>query len=187
MRGKYTKEELNEMLLEKNLDEFYFAILETKTENITEDEFNKTIDNSQFAKSKEKDIFDELLENDLINKALRETIKLFPCIAAVRRMAVLTMIGDDIYNIGMPSFLDLDKEKIIRFDNVTKYYDESNARVRLFTPEEEPAIKEPEMLIDLDDETIAREYEKNVDQKSRDDLTLDFIADIKGKPFTKTR
>ena len=80
-------------------------------------------------------------------------------LAQVRHLAILTMVDDDVYDIGSAKFEDLKRNKIIRFDNLTTLYDESNARVRYFTPEEEPQLTQRTVLVDVDDESIIQTYE----------------------------
>ena len=60
------------------------------------------------------------------------------------------IIDDDVYDIGSAKFEDLKRDKIIHFDNLTTLYDESNARVRYFTPEEEPQLTQRTVLVDVD-------------------------------------
>ena len=109
-------------------------------------------------------------------------------LAQVRHLAILTMIDDDVYDIGSAKFEDLKRNKIIHFDNLTTIYDESNARVRYFTPEEEPQLTQKTVLIDVDDESIIQAYETSyIHQKESKDLTSDFFNEVKGKPYTLKR
>ena len=109
-------------------------------------------------------------------------------LSQVRHLAILTMIGDDVYDIGSPRFEDLKRNKIIHFDNLTTLYDESNARVRYFTPEEDPGLTQRTVLIDVDDESIIQSYENaHIHQKESKDLTSSFFIEVKGKPYTLKR
>ena len=109
-------------------------------------------------------------------------------LAQVRHLAILTMVDDDVYDIGSAKFEDLKRNKIIRFDNLTTLYDESNARVRYFTPEEEPQLTQRTVLVDLDDESIIQAYENaHIHQEESEDLTNDFFTEVKGKPYTLKR
>ena len=106
----------------------------------------------------------------------------------VRHLAILTMVDDDVYDIGSAKFEDLKRSKIICFDNFTTLYDESNARVRYFTPEEEPQLTQRTVLVDVDDEQIIQTYENaHIHQEESEDLTSDFFTEVKGKPYTLKR
>ena len=72
--------------------------------------------------------------------------------------------------------------------NLTTLYNESNARVRYFTPEEEPQLTQGTVLVDVDDESIIKAYEnEHIHQEESEDLTSDFFTEIKGKPYTLKR
>ena len=109
-------------------------------------------------------------------------------LAQVRHMAILTIIGDDVYDIGSAKFEDLKREKIIHYDNLANYYNETNARIRFFTPEEEPQLQQRTVLIDVDDESIVQAYEiAHIDQEESKDLTNSFFDEVKRKPYTLKR
>ncbi len=99
-------------------------------------------------------------------------------------MAILTMIDDQIYDIGNIEFVDAKRDKIIHYDNLTNYYDETNARLRFFT-KEEPRLKQKTVLVDVDDESMISLYEKtHVEREESEDLTGKFISEFKDKPYT---
>lgn len=109
-------------------------------------------------------------------------------LSQIRHLAILTMIDDDVYDIGSAKFENLKRNKIIHFDNFTTLYDESNARIRYFTPEEVPQLTKKTVLIDVDDESLFQAYEKaHVRQSESKDLTSDFITEFKGKSYTLKR
>ena len=83
---------------------------------------------------------------------------------------------------------NLKRNKIVHFDNLTTLYNESNARVRYFTPEEEPQLTQRTVLVDIDDESIIQAYEnEHIHQEESEDLTSDFFTEVKGKPYTLKR
>ena len=97
------------------------------------------------------------------------------------------MINDEVYYIGNLEFVDFKRNKIIHYDNFANYYDETNARVRFFTPEEEPRLKQKTILVDVDDESIFHAYEQaHVNQEENEDLTSNIFAQDKGK-YTLSR
>ena len=192
MNKKYSKKELDEILLSKKIDDFYFAILEIKNDNLTEEEMSELIDKSILVPDVEdKELsneFDELMKNELARMIAGAVLKAFSNCGVARRMAILTMVDDEVYNVCRPGFIDLSKEKIIRFDKVTDYYKEDEIEFRIFTKEEDPDLEQDEVLMGFYDETAVCEYEKNnIQQNESEDLTLDFLIDAKDKPFTKRK
>lgn len=111
-------------------------------------------------------------------------------ISQIRCSAVLTMVDDEVYDIANMEFIDLKRKKIIHYDNLTNYYDETNARIKLVVPGEAPKLqlKQETVLLEVDDESLFYAYEKDhVNQEESKDLTSDFLAEVKGKPYTLSR
>ena len=113
---KYSQEELNQILLSKPLNEFYFAILENREKLLTNEEFEKIIsrdDNVYNEVSKEEvDNISNLLQKDeMLKKYSKDIMKVLYSFARIRQLAIITMIDDDVYNIGNIEFVDL-KSKI---------------------------------------------------------------------------
>ena len=187
---KYSQEELNQILLSKPLNEFYFAILENREKPLTNEEFEKIIsrdDNVYNGVSKEEvdDISNLLQEDEMLKNYSKDIMKIFYSFARIRELAIITMIDDDVYNIGNIEFVDLKSKKIINYDNFENYYNDKNARIRFFTPEEEPSIKQNTVLVDVDDESFIYAYEKaHINQKESEDLTSSFLTEVKGKTNT---
>lgn len=181
-----TQEEINEILLSKNLDDFYLAIIEKKQGTLTNEEYNEIT-------SKEKEYYGDTKEDvlNLINKIQNENIlkkfkddllKLMYSLGQIRYSAVLTMIDNKVYNIGVAKFENSDRNKIIHYDKFTNYYNDSNARLKLFTPKEEKMIIQNSVLLDVDDESNIFAYEKeHIHQKEKEDLTNNFINEFNKK------
>ena len=192
MTKKYSQEELDQILLSKKLNEFYLAIIEHRLELLTDEEYEEIsrIDKTFYGDNKDKaeDLFKQFETDERLKDFAPVLMRIMYNLAQVRHLAVLTMIGDDVYNIGSAKFEDLKRNKIIHFDNLTNFYDESNARVRYFTPEEEPQLTQRTVLLDIDDESIVQSYENaHIHQETSEDLTSDFFAEVKGKPYTLKR
>ena len=192
MTKKYSQEELDQILLSKKLNEFYLAIIENRLELLTDEEYEEIsrIDKTFYGDNKDKaeDLFKQFETDERLKDFAPVLMRIMYSLAQVRHLAVLTMIGDDVYNIGSAKFEDLKRNKIIHFDNLTNFYDESNARVRYFTPEEEPQLTQRTVLLDIDDESIVQSYENaHIHQETSEDLTSDFFAEVKGKPYTLKR
>ena len=192
MTKKYSQEELDQILLSKKLNEFYLAIIEHRLELLTDEEYEEIsrIDKTFYGDNKDEaeDLFKKFETDERLKDFAPVLMRIMYSLAQVRHLAVLTMIGDDVYNIGSAKFEDLKRNKIIHFDNLTNFYDESNARVRYFTPEEEPQLTQRTVLLDIDDESIVQSYENaHIHQETSEDLTSDFFTEVKGKPYTLKR
>lgn len=192
MTKKYSQEELDQILLSKKLNEFYLAIIENRLELLTDEEYEEISRSDKTFYGDNKDEAEDLFKKFETDERLKDfapvLMRIMYSLAQVRHLAVLTMIGDDVYNIGSAKFEDLKRNKIIHFDNLTNFYDESNARVRYFTPEEEPQLTQRTVLLDIDDESIVQSYENaHIHQETSEDLTSDFFTEVKGKPYTLKR
>lgn len=192
MTKKYSQEELEQILLSKKLNEFYLAIIENRQELLTDEEYEEISrrDKTIYGDNKDEveDLFKKVETDERLKEFAPDLMRVMISLAQVRHLAILTMIDDDVYDIGSAKFEDLKRNKIIHFDNLTTIYDESNARVRYFTPEEEPQLTQKTVLIDVDDESIIQAYETSyIHQKESKDLTSDFFNEVKGKPYTLKR
>ena len=192
MTKKYSQEELDQILLSKKLNEFYLAIIEHRLELLTDEEYEEIsrIDITFYGDNKDEaeDLFKKVETDERLKDFAPVLMRIMYNLAQVRHLAVLTMIGDDVYNIGSAKFEDLKRNKIIHFENLTTFYDESNARVRYFTPEEEPQLTQRTVLLDIDDESMVQSYENaHIHQEESEDLTSSFFIEVKGKPYTLKR
>ena len=192
MNKKYTQEELNQILLSKPLNEFYLAIIENRQELLTDEEYDEITKKEKIIYGDNKDEVEALFKKIETDKQTKDfssnLIKLVYSLAQIRHMAILTTIGDDVYDIGSAKFEDLKRNKIIHYDNLTNYYNETNARIKLFTKEEEPLLTQDTALLDVDDESIALAYENShIRQEESKDLTNSFFAEVKGKAYTLKR
>ena len=192
MTKKYSQEELDQILLSKKLNEFYLAIIENRQELLTDEEYEEISKRDKIIygdnKYEAEDLFKKVETDERLKDFAPDLMRVIFSLAQVRHLAILTMVDDDVYDIGSAKFEDLKRNKIIRFDNLTTLYDESNARVRYFTPEEEPQLTQRTVLVDVDDESIVQAYENaHIHQEESEDLTSDFFTEVKGKPYTLKR
>ncbi len=192
MNKKYSQEELDQILLSKKLNEFYLAIIENRQELLTDEEYeeisirNKIIYGDN--KDEAEDLFKKVETDERLKDFAPDLMRVIFSLAQVRHLAILTMIDADVYDIGSAKFENLKRNKIVHFDNLTTLYNESNARVRYFTPEEEPRLTQRTVLVDVDDESIIQAYEnEHIHQEESEDLTSDFFTEVKGKPYTLKR
>lgn len=192
MTKKYSQEELDQILLSKKLNEFYLAIIENRQELLTDEEYEEISKRDKIIygdnKDEAEDLFKKVETDERLKDFAPDLMRVIFSLAQVRHLAILTMVDDDVYDIGSAKFEDLKRSKIICFDNFTTLYDESNARVRYFTPEEEPQLTQRTVLVDVDDESIIQTYENaHIHQEESEDLTSDFFTEVKGKPYTLKR
>lgn len=192
MNKKYSQEELDQILLSKKLNEFYLAIIENRQELLTDEEYEEISRRNKIIygdnKDEAEDLFKKVETDERLKDFAPDLMRVIFSLAQVRHLAILTMIDADVYDIGSAKFENLKRNKIVHFDNLTTLYNESNARVRYFTPEEEPQLTQGTVLVDVDDESIIQAYEnEHIHQEESEDLTSDFFTEIKGKPYTLKR
>ncbi len=189
MDKNYLQEELNQILLSKKLNEFYLAIIENRQELLSDEEYEEIVRNDKniYGDNKEqvKDLINKVQTDKHLKNIAPNLMRIIFSLAQVRYLAILTMIDDNVYDIANTKFLDLRRKKIIHFDNFTSLYNESNARVRCYTPDEEPRLKQKTVLIDVDDVSIIQAYENAyISQEGSEDLTSDFFNEVNGKSYT---
>lgn len=192
MNKKYSQEELDQILLSKKLNEFYLAIIENRQELLTDEEYEEISRRNKIIygdnKDEAEDLFKKVETDERLKDFAPDLMRVIFSLAQVRHLAILTMIDADVYDIGSAKFENLKRNKIVHFDNLTTLYNESNARVRYFTPEEEPQLTQKTVLVDVDDESIIQAYEnEHIHQEESEDLTSDYFTEIKGKPYTLKR
>ena len=192
MNKNYSQEELDQILLSKKLNEFYLAIIENRQELLTDEEYEEISRRNKIIygdnKDEAEDLFKKVETDERLKDFAPDLMRVIFSLAQVRHLAILTMIDADVYDIGSAKFENLKRNKIVHFDNLTTLYNESNARVRYFTPEEEPQLTQRTVLVDVDDESIIQAYEnEHIHQEESEDLTSDFFTEVKGKPYTLKR
>lgn len=189
MIKKYSQKKINQILLTKQLNEFYLAIIENRQEILTDEEYTETINREKisYGDNIEKEV-DSLLSTIKANHHLKdfkkELMKILYSASQIRHLAILTFIDNNVYDIGNAKFVNLKRNKIIHYDNLANYYDETNARIRIFTPKEEPQLKVNAALLDVDDESIISVYgNTHVTQEESTDLTSAFFKEVNGKAY----
>ena len=191
MNNKYSQGELNQILLSKSLNDFYFAIIENRQELLTDEVYDEITKRNKIIcgdnKADVEDLFEKTQKDERLKDFSSDLMRLIYSLAQVRHMAILTVIDDDVYDIGNAEFVDLRRNKIIHYDRLINYYNKTNARIRIFTPEEEPQLTQKTALVDVDDESIAQSYEDaHIHQEESEDLTNSFFDEINGKPYIYT-
>lgn len=195
----YSQDELNQILLSKTLDDFYFSVIERRNEFLTEEEFKEItsrndIDYINDSKEIVDNMFDFFQNDENLKENASDFMRLFYSFARIRKFAVLTMIDDEVYDITNHVFVDLKRNKIVHYDNIVNYYNNSNARLRLVTPgetselEEVAYLKHAAVYIDLDDFSNFNNYKQvHINQDESEDLTSNFFSQVKRKSHTLSR
>lgn len=191
MTKEYSKEELERKLLEKNLEDFYLVTIENRQQLLTEEEYDAIVKNGAIVGDnvdEVEDLIDKVKNDKRMKGYTDDFLRAMYSWASIRHLAIVTMIDDEVYDIGNIQFIDLKRNKIVHFDRFTDFYSKDNARLKYFTPEEEPHLTEKTLLMDVDDESIIMAYEDAyVKQGDSNDLTREFFDEIKEKANQKIK
>ena len=112
MIKKYSQKKINQILLTKQLNEFYLAIIENRQEILTDEEYTETINREKisYGDNIEKEV-DSLLSTIKANNHLKdfkkELMKILYSASQIRHLAILTFIDDNVYDIGNAKFVNL--------------------------------------------------------------------------------
>ena len=105
MNKKYSQEELDQILLSKKLNEFYLAIIENRQELLSDEEYEEIIrkDKTIYGDNKEEveDLINKVQTDEQLKNFAPDLMKVMFGLAQVRHLAILTMIDDDVYDIGL--------------------------------------------------------------------------------------
>ena len=104
---------------------------------------------------------------------------------SIRSSGVVTLVNDQLYDIANCEFVDLNREEIIYYSNLTNILDESEVKLSIFTPRDFPSLKENTVLLDVIDENAMNNLNNALElcRKNADDsdLTEQFLNELKGK------
>ena len=181
---KYTRQELNEILLSKKVEDFYFVITQDVSDNLRSDEeaeemltkgemTEETVDKLSSLSDQLSSMLPGINKNDL------NSLLLFAC--EVNHKRVVTKIDDEtLYDVATLRFISLNKEKIVRFNNASEFYTNDNARPKLFNPKElQGLVSEDSVALDYDDVSSVSNYSQYAYESYPDvDLTEEFIKAI---------
>ena len=111
MNKKYSQEELDQIHLSKKLNEFYLAIIENRLELLSDEEYEEIIrkDKTIYGDNKEEveDLINKVQTDEQLKNFAPDLMKVMFGLALVRHLAILTMIDDDVYDIGSAKFENL--------------------------------------------------------------------------------
>jgi hypothetical protein len=178
MDNEYFQDEINEIVMSKDISEFYIAIIDRK--KMSDEELYDIL--SRNATSEEE--IEELKNLYNSAKILKMSLYdyLFELIGQIdeKSLAILTMIDDRIYNVPKGRFLDTDKNKIIHYEPLSNYLDSDQFSFTVVDAGIIPEITEDTALLAVtreQAEILKNYYEKNSKQEEEYDLTEDFIEE----------
>ena len=193
--NEFTQDDINEILLEKPLDDFYFVILELRPE-ITDDALDRILKCENIRIDDENNRELEKYKKDIagINvlykkgKLTREQLKnMFSNMYREKLFSIITMIDGQLYDTYEGYFLNLDNITIFNYQNVTNYYNNATAKV-ILVPKEElgdgfendvaaPCFRNLKYVIAYRDYYLNKEYDC--------DLTDELISELKSKKVNR--
>ncbi len=186
---KITRDELNEQLLNKQIKDFYVVAFERRKVPLTNAEFadlkkdynvNGNHSDQEFKKQLEIVSKDENFE-----QIYRSVLGLF---AQIRYRGVVTLIGDYLYDIVNAEFVDLKRNQIIHYENLSEYYNDTSARIIMVDPTEYPILKSPLAVLDIDNSEPLEDYEKTTLQNVKsNDLTKELMNEFIKQNKTRKR
>ena len=178
MDKEYFQDEINEIVMSKDISEFYIAIIDSK--RMSDEELYDTL----ISKATSEEEIEEL--KDLYNSAKVLKISLYDLFCELmgqsneKSLAILTMIDDRIYNVPKGGFLDTDKTQIIHYEPLNNYIDYNQFSFTVVDAGINPEITEDTVLLAVtreQSEILKNYYEKNSKQEEEYDLTEDFIEE----------
>lgn len=189
MKKEYSQEEINEILLSKSLDEFYMAIVQKK-DNPSDETY--PIYSPSLLDKESKEMMNRVNEAEKLAAdydasgmlaGILSTLKDFMwSTAKLKAEMIITMIGDQLYSLSERSFLDLNSWEILHYEPVTNYYDDTNVRIKICTPEEDPNLCEDCVVLDGDDDSYYNQYgDEMLARRDLSDVTADFLREVSQK------
>lgn len=189
MKKEYSQEEINEILLSKSLDEFYMAIVQKK-DNPSDETYS--IYSPSLLDEESKETMNRVNEAEKLAAdydasgmlaGILSTLKDFMwSTAKLKAEMIITMIGDQLYSLSERSFLDLNSWEILHYEPVTNYYDDTNVRIKICTPEEDPNLCEDCVVLDGDDDSYYNQYgDEMLARRDLSDVTEDFLREVSQK------
>lgn len=197
MKKEYSQEEINEILLSKSLDEFYMAIVQKKDNPSDEtypiyspsllDEESKEMMNRVNEAEKLAADYDASgmlagMLKDMVEGMLANLKNFIWDKAKLKGKMLITMVGDQVYSVTGRSFLNLDGWDILHYEPVTNYYDDTNACIKICTPEDDPRLHEDCVTLAVKDASYYNQYgDEMLARRDLSDVTADFLREVSQK------
>ena len=180
----YTTEEINEIILNKNVEDFYFVILQIRRDALlTADELEESNSLSNTIRETKRKLDSMvsvccMIYGNMTEAEMREYLY---SQAAINYMAVIIKLNDNLlYDCKNMEYVDLDKTMVVDYANANCYYDNDNARAGLVTPEENENLTKAVATLRMDDLSEYEEYKKRAytADYTSEDLTDEFVKEI---------
>ena len=193
MKKEYSQEEINEILLSKSLDEFYMAIVQKKdnpsdktypiySPSLLDEESKEMMNRVNEAEKQIANYEANGMLKDMVEGMLANLKDFMWATAKLKAEMIITMIEDQVYSLSTRSFLDLDSWEILHYEPVTNYYDDTNVRIKICTPEEDPNLCEDCVVLDGDDDSYYNQYgDEMLARRDLSDVTEDFLREVSQK------
>jgi len=178
MDNEYFQDEINEIVMSKDISEFYIAIIDRK--KMSDEELYDILSRNATSEEEIEELKDSYNSAKILKMSLYDY--LFELIGQIdeKSLAILTMIDDRIYNVPKGRFLDTDKNKIIHYEPLSNYLDSDQFSFIVVDAGINPEITEDTVLLAVtreQDEILSNYYEKHSKQEESYDLTEDFIEE----------
>ena len=175
-------EQLNEILLTKKVEDFYFIITQdVRNELLSEEDALKIFQDGEMS-NETKNNLNETSDvlTSLFGFGDSDITRFLASLCDVNHFRVVVRIGDLLYDVSRLAYVDLSKEKVVRYDSLSKYYNNDNCRPMLFPVEELNGLTtEPSVTLDYDDLKENNQYQKFAyDDYTGIDLTEEFKKEI---------
>ena len=175
-------EQLNEILLTKKVEDFYFIITQdVRNELLSEEDALKIFQDGEMS-NETKNNLNETSDvlTSLFGFGDSDITRFLASLCDVNHFRVVVRIGDLLYDVSRLAYVDLTKEKVVRYDSLSKYYNNDNCRPMLFPAEELKGLStEPSVTLDYDDLKENNQYQKFAyDDYTGIDLTEEFKKEI---------
>lgn len=130
----YTKEQLNELLLSRKLSDFYLVLTTEKQPVVTVNQYGQFEVGSALVESQLENRLEKIEEMCSSQLSMNENfqLQLKNIIAkslSTTETIILVKIDGYFYDIANSKFYDVTKNKIVYYERLTNYYDESTACV----------------------------------------------------------
>lgn len=193
MQNNYTTNELNEILLGKKVEDFYMIITsEIHDEFPSEEEAEQFLSNGEIS-PETQDRMNEVSNTleELFGCGTSDINRFLAAFAECRHRRVVVMVDDMLYDVASLMFVDLTKERVLRYDPLSDLYNNENCRPMVFPPEKLGGlVSEPSVTLDYDDLSQFDQYKDHINDIYDESLDLrnefEKVIGLSGTSRTRT-